>query len=251
MSESVEHAISSLFNNGNNKNEIVKIYVSPSIFDTWAKYQCTSGLCCVDNYAPYKILKHCDDILNINGDTYFASDCIVNINKIISIRINDLNKIYHFDKMPCNIRLWEKLERLGIIRKFLVKEINNIRNSLMHENKEPPSNEVCRYYTEAVWYFLKATDLISTRIIEDATYDDVESNAEIAISIKFENDWDIELYGRLKQNHYYSSYSENLMEILCSECEEQSDGIYINGKIKGENKESILNIYRDYFALMF
>ena len=119
----------------------------------------------------YSLLNHAENIISKHSNDDYLTDCIMNINKSIDHRLKLIRKIYSFDQMPYFSKkdLWKKLEKVKLIRKYLIEEINTVRNLLEHEYASPPGKDKCKYYIEAVWFFLKATDSICCNINDGST----------------------------------------------------------------------------------
>ena len=200
----------------------------------------------------YELLAHAENILHNHSNKEYLTDCILNINKSIDIRLNMINRIYSFNNMPNFPKndLWLKLESLNIIRKYLINEINRTRNILEHEDGIPPTKEKCQYYIEAVWFFLKATEFISNCKNENLLIDIAEHEWMI-FTIDFSNNWMIHCYANLNKKYIKKNEGNGILSISINDdfIENKNDMYLINGEIS-VSQENALCIYTKYFSII-
>lgn len=89
------------------------------------------------------------------------ADCLLTLKRALNQRLKALEEIHEFKKLdipdkPKNY--FELMEKIGIVRPLLLKKLLKIRNSIEHDDTDPPSYNQCKEFVDVVWYFLKSTN---------------------------------------------------------------------------------------------
>jgi hypothetical protein len=202
----------------------MNIYISPDFFNYYSYPEYTDYNDEENFKRPFEILKHAEDLLNINPDGEYVSDAIININRAITLRLKDIKKKFNFSNIPFinNKDLWSRLEELGLIRKHLINEINNIRNQIEHEDKGIPDVKLCRLYIEFTWYFLKSTNLLCIRKLEQINFE-IDDYYWVNCKIDFANKWETTIFGWFDNSKYSFEYRDGFILVDATRIEKRID----------------------------
>ena len=116
----------------------------------------------------YSILSHAEHLLEQSSSELFRVDVITTLKRAVDHRLRLLDEIYEFRRIPIGNKPsgnLELLNYLGIVRPKMVQKLVEIRNSVEHEDADPPDEEACFDFLEFTWYFLRSTDLLVRRPI--------------------------------------------------------------------------------------
>ena len=132
---------------------------------------CTSGSGIKDESwrRVYSLLSHAEHLLEQSSSELFRVDAITILKRAVDHRLRLLDEIYEFRRIPIGNKPsgnLELLNYLGIVRPKMVQKLIEIRNSIEHEDTDPPGEEVCFDFLEFTWYFLRSTDLLARRSIQ-------------------------------------------------------------------------------------
>ncbi|MDH2429275.1 hypothetical protein [Sphaerisporangium sp. TRM90804] len=98
----------------------------------------------------------------LSSDTglYNRIDGILALKRAMRARLEHLAEELNLRAMPVDdAGNWlNTLEQLGIIRQRMLRKLNKLRNSVEHDDAEPPDWEQCSDLEEVLWYFLKVTE---------------------------------------------------------------------------------------------
>jgi len=106
------------------------------------------------------LLERAESHLDANKSKDSRTDCLLTLKMALNQRLKAIEEIYEFknldipDKRKGYIEL---LEKIGIVRPLFLKKLLKIRNSIEHEDVDPPSYNQCKEYVDVVWYFIKST----------------------------------------------------------------------------------------------
>lgn len=138
-----------------------KIFVSPEVFrwecflSGWSKSPLEK------KKRDYEILSHASSLLENPDTADRRGDCVNALNRAIDKRVKLLNSVYKIDVIFGNRKSIDNLEKVGAARRYMLLQINKIRNFFEHRDRRPPPNSDLKVLVELVWYFLKATDMMA------------------------------------------------------------------------------------------
>ena len=154
---------------------------------------------------PYVLWSHAENLLEQSSESPFRADSVINLKRALDQRIQSLDKIYGFRKMPVKNKPSGNLELLGhleIARPKMIKKLIDIRNAVEHENTEPPIQDTCHDFLEFTWYFLRSTDSLVRGIISRIKLNpkDIEESRHYGIEIECspKKDWIPKISGWIK-----------------------------------------------------
>lgn len=109
----------------------------------------------------YEIWERASNLMLGAKNNFDLSDTVLTLKRSVYQRLRLIEATYRlkeksFDGKPKHYL--EILAHLGIIRPLLFQSLFEIRNSIEHEDIEPPTKERCAELVDIVWYFLKSTD---------------------------------------------------------------------------------------------
>lgn len=112
------------------------------------------------------------------------------------------------------------LQELGLIRGSVLDDIRRLRNAIQHKSEMPPERNQCLLYQDAIWYFLRSTELYARRIptgyelIENQeSYAKGKINERIEVSMR-PPEWNVEVYcEHLSPDHYTLNSREAWIEV--------------------------------------
>jgi hypothetical protein len=108
---------------------------------------------------PHEILAHAENVLSKSESEFSIADSIFALKRAINIRLRHLNEIYEFHELfSKEVDSLERLEQVGLARRFLIKQLFELRNDIEHKDASPPGAERARELVDATWYFLRTTD---------------------------------------------------------------------------------------------
>jgi len=93
------------------------------------------------------------------------ADAVVNLKRAIGIRTKHLEELYRFKLLFGDIEgALERLEVIGLVRPFLLRQLMSLRDDIEHRDADPPSPARCRELSDATWYFLRSTDIAAKTV---------------------------------------------------------------------------------------
>lgn len=167
-----------------------RVWLKKDIFK-WKSY--SSGESILDKQdleRGYQIWEHASKLILEGESDFQLSDGILNLKRSMNHRLQLIEKHYKFknlEKLPKGYL--EKLEFLGIVRPFFMKQLLSIRNDIEHNDASPPEKERCRELLDVVWYFLKSTDSLVQAMKTDIDYiliDDEGSETPYGFSLNID-----------------------------------------------------------------
>jgi hypothetical protein len=249
------------------------IWISPDIFEWNTVVETTTYFEDGAWRRPYAIWQHAEKLLN-NPDTQFNRvDIVTSLKRSIDSRIRLLDHIYEFRKIPIKGKpqgYIELLHLLGIIRYRMVQKLVDIRNAVEHSDSEPPNIEDCAEFIEFTWYFLRSTDVLARRKINQFLFESPDSdrtdllaaNYSVEVEFNHNNNWVPQIHAWLLPYLVSNSPKEEWCLIkaekvtVLKDARAVGEGIfwqsadpetmYIKGEVRGK-AEHLLKIARAYF----
>lgn len=157
---------------------------------------------------------------------------------------------------PRKTDMLEMLERLGLARPLILRQLKEIRNSVEHQDQGAPSHEDCLRFIDSVWYFLRSTDIFASRRILSfdrslALPTSTNPNRTQFIEFDFEGPtWAPEIRGRFPRSAIHMSPHQDAIELILEEPPVQSDrdSVYLHGAVATASP-GVEEIVRDYFLI--
>jgi len=186
------------------------------------------------------IWEHAKNLIESNQSEFDLADGITNLKRCLNHRLSLIEEIYEFKNIELNSKpkgYMELLERLGIIRPFIMNNLCLIRNDIEHNYARPPSIERCLELLDVIWYFLKSTDPM-VQIKKGDVYFEMCDEYGFSLRNNFNNSEIYYIYGSFPTEYVYSEQKDNCFEIILGTFE------FNNGDInfKYYNKSNDLNI---------
>lgn len=119
-------------------------------------------------FRAYEIWEHADLTLKKTCNDFNLIDAITSLKRAVDHRLRLLDNLYKFKKIPIRDKpsdLLNILNSMDIVRPIMVEKLIQIRNAIEHENALSPDCEVCKVFSEFVWYFLRSTDNLVREIV--------------------------------------------------------------------------------------
>jgi hypothetical protein len=135
----------------------------------------------------YEIWSHAETRLRQIGTDLDLVDVIATLKRAIEQRMRILNGLYSFKMIPVKDKPRDLLGLLGffdVVRPLMFRKLTEIRNSLEHEDGDPPDTPTCRTYLELTWYFLKSTDGMLKVVTNELNFQ--PHNEESGLWVSFE-----------------------------------------------------------------
>lgn len=108
---------------------------------------------------PHALLSHCARTLATGDSEFSIADAVLGLKRAINSRLQHIEELYSFSAMfPKSVGALERLERVGLARPTLVKQLLELRNDIEHNDAPPPTQSRARELIDLTWYFLKTTD---------------------------------------------------------------------------------------------
>ena len=180
-------------------------------------------------------------------------DSISALKRAIDIRLKAIRATYNFEFLPsmrAKKQTLEKLQDYGIVRRAILKELIDVRNSLEHEHTEPPSTDKCKFYIDICWYFLKSTDPLVDMAVSSLVYVDDPSDSSVQIEIEPRNDWALRVNGYVRSEFILLSDEDGALELTeFSTAPPKAKNGYQRFVANGKpNELGLLRIAREYFG---
>ena len=137
-----------------------KIYINPTVFrwpcflESWTsteKHRVKRS---------YDTLDHAVGLVEGNVGEFGVADAIMNLKRAINVRLKLLDHLHRFSDAASLKKMGslERLEAVGLVRPFLIKQLFELRNDIEHNDVAPPSLSRVRELLDITWYFLRSTD---------------------------------------------------------------------------------------------
>lgn len=108
---------------------------------------------------PHALLTHCERTLATGDSEFSIADAVLGLKRAINSRLQHIEELYSFSAMfPKSVGALERLERVGLARPTLVKQLLELRNDIEHNDAPPPTQSRAKELIDLTWYFLKTTD---------------------------------------------------------------------------------------------
>ena len=207
----------------------------------------------------YELWEHALSRLTSDNTSLDRVDAVTGLKRAATQRIRALKEIYGLKELPLQSRPSKDLDLLrylGIIRPLILRQLIEIRNSLEHEDIQPPSQDECLMFSDVVWYFLKSTDMLAARRVASVDYvpeewamvDDIV-HALVTIDYNDPRNAPPSIRGWLKKTALAFEHRPDLLEISVSiqKHERDDDWIVFNGEVRGP-EEGLRKLWHHYFA---
>lgn len=158
-----------------------KIWLSKDyLFENTEWYTAGSTLYSLDDQQrAYDIWNRANSLVEKNETLFDLTDGITNLKRSINHRLKLIEKMYNFKKINFPEKpkgYLELLETYNIVRPYLIKFVMEIRNLIEHNDSPPPNKQRCKELVDMVWYFLKSTDSIVSRLTTDFEFEVYDKN---------------------------------------------------------------------------
>ncbi|MEQ6342920.1 MAG: hypothetical protein M3A44_15075 [Gammaproteobacteria bacterium] len=201
----------------------------------------------------HDIWRHASSLISPGSSEFSLADAITGLKRAVNHRLKALSNAYSFDALPFlnQKKTLEKFQFYGIIRPALLKELFEIRNSIEHMDRAPPSVDECRRYVDFVWYFLKSTDSLLTMKLDDVIFWCDSENRSLRFCPEFDGSWNIKVSGEVLVADILECWQPGALELveLDESCERPD---YIRARIYGRwqpSPDQLSSFARKYFDL--
>lgn len=143
--------------------------------------------------------RHAELKLHPNASELDRADCILWLNRAVSLRLKLIHKEYGLRTVARELQIKkgnhaEVLSAIGLIRPQMLQTLTTLRNAVEHEDAPPPPLVRCHEFVEFTWYLLRSTDNL---VQERRDYLELIEGAEF-ISFEFtDKSASLETSGRL------------------------------------------------------
>ncbi|ELE6600844.1 TPA: hypothetical protein ACVO0O_004554 [Vibrio alginolyticus] len=202
-----------------------------------------------DIYRAYQLWKHAQELLISSDHELYRADCIANLKRAINHRLQAIERIYKISKLPLDIsskRVLDRYEYLGLIRPMVLNELIKVRNVIEHQDQTPPKKEMCIYYIDIVWYFLKSTDSLVDNIVESIEYLGDEDNAVI-VDVKPGENWIFSAHLRVEKSSLSSEHKAQYLELSKNVNTDEDGHVRATVELK-PNARQLITLVNEYFA---
>src|SRR5262245_53882702 len=135
------------------------VFVTPEVFDWASELSSCGSFPRQKQRRDYEILAHASRLLDGEDSIDMRGDCVNALNRVIDKRVRLLNDHYQIDEILGSKKSMNNLEKIGAARRYMLLQINRIRNFFEHSDRKPPPRTQLKLFAELTWYFLKATDI--------------------------------------------------------------------------------------------
>lgn len=182
--------------------QIAHCWLSPKILEWSSGGLSGDSLDEAKGLRAYEIWAHAERTLLDNDDEHHRTDAITNLNRAVVHRVRLLAEAYDLHNIRIATlpkRSVKILEYLGVIRPLMVRRLADIRNAVEHEDTPPPSRAVCNTLVEFVWYFLRSTDSLTKRSVDEFSLKSPEKEAYwIVFESGPKHDWHLKFHGWIR-----------------------------------------------------
>jgi hypothetical protein len=199
---------------------------------------------------PLVLLNHAEEIVQHSESQAYLADAIININRAVDLRLAQIEKIYSIRKMThlSPLKEWDRLEKLGIIRKTFISELNRIRNHIEHRDAKPPGKKAVLTYIDFCWYFIKSTNSICASSIDAIIFENYLDQASVYLQPVIGKTWRFELSGNLPEKSVAYVETEGFIRLARAKIEKGFDKeakrLAVLEKAK-ENNQSVVFLGHD------
>jgi hypothetical protein len=195
---------------------------------------------------PNEMLEHAEKKLVGEPTRQDLVDCVSNLKRAIVHRRDALQKIYQFNKIQIvgiGTGNWQRLLTFDVIRPIMFNQLKKIRDVIEHQDGTPPNLDRCREYAEYVWYFLRSTDRLVTRVPDyiEANFSIKDRPAEYSVytDIGPNKGWEISVRGWLPPSLVSNTENPEWLNLECQEIKTAEDqrkkgAVKTKSKKKGE-----------------
>jgi hypothetical protein len=150
----------------------------------------------LDFLKPYDLLRHArkklDDVNdkeNTENEKPELGEVVYQLKRAIEHRERKLANRFNFSELPIDVpsinkkpRIYERLYELGIVQPILYRKLNDLRNLITHEQKDPLTKDkpLIEELFEFTWYFIRSTDSFLGRYVSGIVFyppDDTEPDS--------------------------------------------------------------------------
>lgn len=248
------------------------MWLSPEFlkWDTYPEYELSD-----QNYRrAYDMWSHADQVLRQFQDDFHRVDALSTLKRALSHRLQLLKDLHKLDAIPLSRkpkRTIEQLEFFGVVRPTMLIQLIDVRNAIEHEDAPPPPYKRCLELLDFVWYFLRSTDRLATRLITDIYFHqprakDYDTGYFVTIETGPQNAWQMNFVASVnssllredKENDWFQVRIDSLEtrdEVRSRISHEDSNALedrrskdlYIKGTIIGpeNNLKEIVDMYFD------
>lgn len=134
---------------------------------------------CVSIKKGYDIINHAYELYKYDSNSY-NEDIISNLRKALNLRTSDIKSRFGMEKIDTfkKNKTFDNLERLGIVKSFLLKNLVELRNDIEYRGQQAPNHDKCKELTDIVWYFYRSTDayvkMFSNKCLIEYKIDEIE-----------------------------------------------------------------------------
>ena len=172
------------------------IWLSSSVFSMEAVQDAVKRLDKNNIFFAYREWEHAEARLQGNPTEMDLKDALAALNRACLFRIRILKDVYNLKRIPGIDPNWGNtkiLQYLGIARSSTLDIIRNLRNQVEHELNDPPSREACTLYLDTVWYFLRSTDSMVSKLSKGMWILGSEDSGVIMTIFCAPPDWKIQI----------------------------------------------------------
>jgi len=207
-----------------------------------------------------------DETTNEEDENLALGDAVKSLREAVEHRVKAFEEKFSLSKLPYKEKKEKKpyddLYELGIIQPIMLKKLNDIRNTITHEQKYPSGKEKAAIteLLEFTWYFIRSTDSFFGRNISGIIYcpsdlldwfdpgdpcsemedpfDGINGNTSgcCVIDISAQNDWEIQIRGReLPIALFSKTEKDGWLELNCYDLNDEPT-IGVNDFLKMEDE---------------
>lgn len=222
----------------------------------------------------YEMWAHADQVLKQFQDDFHRVDALSTLKRALSHRLQLLKDLHKLDAIPLSRKPKRTIEQLaffGVVRPTMLIQLIDVRNAIEHEDAPPPPYERCLELLDFVWYFLRSTDRLATRLITDIWFGqplakDYHTRYFVTIDIGPKNAWQMNFVASVNSSLLHEDKENDWFQVRIDSLETrdelhshishedsnapkdmQSKDLYIKGTIIGpeNNLKEIFDLYFD------
>mgnify|MGYP001271791107 CR=1 FL=1 len=227
------------------------MYLSEKFFD-WPYGEAEgTGIDFAKMLRGHEVWRHAQRRLKDNPSEFDRVDCISSLKRAVNSRLKTLDDEYGLNRLPSlrsKKQVLEKYQDYGLIRPSILKDLFEVRNLLEHGDVSPPEIEMCQYYVDIVWYFLKSTDSLLQMKCDFLQYE--EGDSELFIGA--DSDWNVDFNGIVEAHLLSEMPKPGFIEIVGATVEKVKDKanmVSVAGALKMTDELKI-RFARDYFGAL-
>ncbi|MFC7343270.1 hypothetical protein [Saccharopolyspora griseoalba] len=121
----------------------------------------------------HEIWNHAKQKLDTSMGAFDRSELVTWLNRAVNQRYKVIFKEYNIKAVASRLGIGKGrppkiLARLGVVQPLMLNTLTDLRNSVEHEDADPPASHRCNELVELVWYFLRTTDSLSLSRVYDS-----------------------------------------------------------------------------------